>query len=358
MIFKAIAYIFTLLASLANLSMPFAFSSFQTSFSGYPVTGYQLKIDMSNEAVSIRHGFSFDQFYGFEKTSEISKRHDAFAAVNGMFYTEYGMPLGIMVEDGLVLGIRTTGGPLVYIDSEGLIHMEDIRVEAYATSGETTVNLYGVNDSAPNGTMVLYDSIYGRTDRIYRDHISYFIHDGFITDVVRGDTAVSLGESDYVLSHVMDSPTYYFAIGDPIEIGYHYFKADSSTPIETTITQSFQTAGWLVKDGLNVSRDYEPYIGYTTSLHPRTLIGITADNHLVLMVIDGRQSDSSGVTGYQAAELMIEAGCIYAGHLDGGASSTMVLNGEVVNEPSGGEERDVAHCILLYLDEQSVFLKE
>lgn len=358
MIFKALAYIFSLLASLANLSMPYTYSSFSTELSGYPVTGYQLKVDMNNEAIWLKHGLSFDQFYGFEKTSDISIRHDAIAAVNGMFYTEFGMPLGIMIEDGQVLGIRSTRGPLFYVDDSGLMHMDDIEVKAYAVVGDDTYELYGVNDSAPNDSMVLYDSIYGRTDRIYRWHISYLIDDGIITDFIRSDSAVSLNDSDYVLSHVTDDAIYPFEIGDEIRIKYDYFNMETGDLLDVSINQSFQTAGWLVKDGINIARDYEPYIGYTTPLHPRTLIGITEDNQLVLMVIDGRQDHSTGVSGYQAAELMIEAGCVYAGHLDGGASSTMVINQEVVNQPSGGQERDVAHCILIQYDQEADLLED
>lgn len=47
---------------------------------------------------------------------------------------------------------------------------------------------------------------------------------------------------------------------------------------------------------------------------------------------------------------MISKGCIEAAYLDGGASSTMYVDGEVVNRPSGGEERAIAHSILIKVD--------
>ncbi len=56
------------------------------------------------------------------------------------------------------------------------------------------------------------------------------------------------------------------------------------------------------------------------------------------------------MSGKEAADLMISKGCIEAAYLDGGASSTMYVDGEVVNRPSGGEERAIAHSILIKVD--------
>ncbi len=74
---------------------------------------------------------------------------------------------------------------------------------------------------------------------------------------------------------------------------------------------------------------------------PRTAIGVIDANHLVFVVVDGRSPGySAGVTLPELADILASLGAVTAYNLDGGGSSTMVFNGEVVNDPLGkGVER-------------------
>jgi exopolysaccharide biosynthesis protein len=66
------------------------------------------------------------------------------------------------------------------------------------------------------------------------------------------------------------------------------------------------------------------------------------------MVVDGRQGGySHGMTYNDVAAAMIELGATEAINLDGGSSSTFILNGEVINRPSGGQERDVLNAVFI-----------
>lgn len=85
---------------------------------------------------------------------------------------------------------------------------------------------------------------------------------------------------------------------------------------------------------------------------PRTLVGVKSDGTLVFVVVDGRDDGySRGVTMMEAAELMVSLGCETAYNLDGGGSSTMYFNGEVVNQPSNGSERGTSD--ILYIEDLS-----
>jgi exopolysaccharide biosynthesis protein len=55
-----------------------------------------------------------------------------------------------------------------------------------------------------------------------------------------------------------------------------------------------------------------------------------------------------GMTLPETAELMRELGALDALNLDGGGSSTMVVEGQVVNRPSDGRERSVSNALLLF----------
>ncbi|SFB22582.1 phosphodiester glycosidase family protein [Clostridium frigidicarnis] len=67
---------------------------------------------------------------------------------------------------------------------------------------------------------------------------------------------------------------------------------------------------------------------------PRTAIGQRRDGAIVMLVIDGRQVSSLGATLREVQDLLIEKGVVNATNLDGGSSSTMYLNGEVINNPA------------------------
>jgi exopolysaccharide biosynthesis protein len=80
---------------------------------------------------------------------------------------------------------------------------------------------------------------------------------------------------------------------------------------------------------------------------PRTAVGIIAPDHLVFVVVDGRSTGySAGVTMTGLAQIMQGLGATTAYNLDGGGSSTMYFNGELVNNPLGrGEERGTSDIL-------------
>ncbi len=86
------------------------------------------------------------------------------------------------------------------------------------------------------------------------------------------------------------------------------------------------------------------------SHEPRTALGYNADT-LFLVVADGRQPKySTGLTLYELASILIELGATEAINLDGGSSSTFVVNDEVVNQPSGRGEREVLNAVFITKD--------
>lgn len=83
--------------------------------------------------------------------------------------------------------------------------------------------------------------------------------------------------------------------------------------------------------------------------HPRTLMGYTAHQQLIVMVIEGRRKGiAAGATLTQAAKLLQALGCVEALNLDGGGSSCMLINGKHTIYPSDkGEERRVPAVFII-----------
>ncbi|MDQ0850057.1 exopolysaccharide biosynthesis protein [Arthrobacter sp. B3I9] len=82
---------------------------------------------------------------------------------------------------------------------------------------------------------------------------------------------------------------------------------------------------------------------------PRTAVGVVGTNHLVFVVVDGRSPGySAGVTMTGLADIMQRLGATTAYNLDGGGSSTMYFNGQLVNNPLGqGKERGTSDILYI-----------
>ena len=76
---------------------------------------------------------------------------------------------------------------------------------------------------------------------------------------------------------------------------------------------------------------------YLNDNKPKPAIGFKADGTCVLMVIDGRQDNMDGVSERENALALQQLGCVDAFNLDGGGSSTMCFNGEILNANKNNE---------------------
>ncbi len=106
----------------------------------------------------------------------------------------------------------------------------------------------------------------------------------------------------------------------------------------------------LVEDGeITVTADEE--VDQAMTSNPRTAIGIIDQLHYVMVVADGRTSQSAGLSLYELATFMQGLGAATAYNLDGGGSSTMYFNGEVVNNPTTNgksiQERSVSDIVYI-----------
>ena len=106
----------------------------------------------------------------------------------------------------------------------------------------------------------------------------------------------------------------------------------------------------LVENG-EIVVDTNSEVGQSMSSNPRTAIGIIDENHYIIIVSDGRTSESEGLSLYQMAEIMKSYGVKTAYNLDGGGSSTLYFNGQVINKPTTNgntiSERSVSDIVYI-----------
>lgn len=106
----------------------------------------------------------------------------------------------------------------------------------------------------------------------------------------------------------------------------------------------------LITDG-EIAVTESDEVGKAMASNPRTAIGMIDDLHYVFVVSDGRTEESEGLSLLELAQFMDSLGVKTAYNLDGGGSSTMYFNGEVINQPTTNgksiQERSVSDIVYI-----------
>lgn len=288
--------------------------------------------------------------------SRTARAHDALAAVNGD-YSGSGDPIHPMAQDGELVKTTAQGGTVFALSAdEQQTYFAAPRVSVAVTDRNSGI-AYRIdrwNDGPPApGEIVGYSPLGG----------TFAPPPGFACGVRLLPTgpaslAPATGvERDYTVDVATCSE-------EPLERNGGVVLAAPAATDEATqllalapgtpmrlhwtiglagVLDAVGGAPMLVEDGALVGQ-----CNSACGSHPRTGIGVTAQGRILLVVVDGRQPKwSQGPTMDEFARIMRDLGAVTALNLDGGGSSTMVVEGDVVNRPSDGRERSISNAILV-----------
>ncbi len=116
-----------------------------------------------------------------------------------------------------------------------------------------------------------------------------------------------------------------------------------------SIAQILSFGPALVEAG-EIVVDSESEVSQSMGSNPRTAIGQISQLHYIVIVSDGRTSESEGLSLLELAQMFEEYGCQTVYNLDGGGSSTMYFNGQIINQPTNGRksgEREVSDIVYI-----------
>jgi len=278
--------------------------------------------------------------------------------VNGDFFNwNGGWPSGLLMQGGVVEHHAADSRAAVGIDTSGTLHVDRVPWTAswrgLSTTGHPIAQL---NEPPRNNGFALFTPAWGPTTppvkgvaavlepfppaAPYRDltaNVTTYVSNSSVT--IPRDGAVLVARGSAVPDLQSDAPT-----GGEITVRI------ALLPSWATVTDAVSGGPTLVKNGAPVANAHEALTPIQLNgRDPRTAIGQRADGSIVIVAADGREPGwSVGISNWDLALALVRYGCVNGFALDSGGSTTVALDGQLLNHPSDPTgQRPVAEALVI-----------
>ena len=274
------------------------------------------------------------------KISTIAQRENAIAAINGGYFKpQTGVPLGT-----LMINKQVYTGPIYDRVAMGIFDngydMARVQLKANLVTNKGTIKIDNINQPRMLSThTIVYTPNWGDFSPASPKYGKQLvIENGKLVKVSEGSTAI---------------PKDGFVIVGPSKNFEQILKAHKFE-LDIKMNPNWEGVNHIISGGPYLIKNGDIYVDMTAQKlaaiggrNPRTAIGYTRDNHLIMLTADGREGSSIGLTLMELANLMKEFGCVNAMNLDGGGSTVMYVNGQVVNKPAVAGGIPLSHTLLV-----------
>ncbi|HAS63091.1 MAG TPA: sporulation protein [Vibrio sp.] len=370
-----------------------------------------LRIDLNQYQGKVETILANDRITTAETVSSMANRNNALAAINGGFFAfndivgDFGAPAALYVKDGELLREAANQRPVLIIDNSGkhskvtigssvttkvmlTYNNSKMRIDGLNRKPGVILNCGGYGDTpsteaihdfvcTDDSEIIVYNSAYGV--QTPQGEGSEIIIDttGKVVEINRsrgsqikpewqyiqltGDAqlAVNVGDTITIDSLVLvdgnainlTKGLSMLNAGPSLVTNFEIDKASRNTQGFNPYPSTGEHAGSQDDDGLGVSGAMENregfYNGWVLRRHPRTALGVTAENVLYAAVVYGRAPTiTEGASITDMAVMMKSLGTKSAINLDGGGSSMMVIDGKRTGASSDDSEREVSDSII------------
>lgn len=337
-----------------------------------PVRMNLLRLDLKKVRLDVVH--AMDAAIGTETVSSMATRHGAIAAINAGFFRLdnsiwAGDPAGVLKINGQVLSESVNDRIALGIFNDRpatKVVIDHLRSRVALAYNDISKTLDGVNREPKSQEIILFTPGM-KTPMGVSDHYelvlsscSNFCKSSEIRMTLGGNLVgensfiVFFGpksDKEYLVTYFSQPatlrskyPNFIFSVDERPGFGLDkkFHKADDIT---NGVPQ-------LIKDGkIKITWQEEKTTkSFVETRHPRTAVAKLKDGKFLMITVDGRSESSGGISLNDLAAYLLELGATDAMNLDGGGSTTMFLDGKVVNHPSDKEgERKVSDAILVTL---------
>ena len=297
-------------------------------YNGKPVRINVVEISKGvNDSLEIEPAIASSTLASRSKISNIAGRENAIVAINGGYFKpQTGTPLGT-----LMINKKMYTGPIYDRVAMGIFDdgydMARVQLRAEVKTNIGGLKIDNVNQPRMLSThTIVYTPDWGEfSPPIPKYGIQVVVEDG------------KLVRTSYTPQQI---PKRGFVIVGPESqlkniIGAKKYELDIKINPEWRGVNHIISGGpYLVKNGEVYVDINEQKLASIGGRNPRTAIGYTKDNNLIMLTADGREGESIGLTLTELANIMKSLGCVNAMNLDGGGSTVMFIKGQVVNKPA------------------------
>lgn len=335
-----------------------------------PLVIHVLEIDPTKVKILPVHAGK--EVLALETVSSIAKRHHAAAAINGGFFRTQkpyaGTSAGILRIGGdWYSSPRLQRAAIGWKQSEDLqdckAAIDRVSLDMKLFIDKQVLGIDGINQPPAMMSAILYTSHFHPVTLTSSTFSELAIDADGNCHEQPGPTPIPKNGYVYSLSPLA-SPLMPFLSQNArarIQITIHALNHPDDTGIWSTFPHIVGGSPVLVSDGMPMADFSVERLpdSFTKERHARTAIGINNQGKWLIVVVDGNnQANSIGMTLEELARFMHEIGSFYALNLDGGGSSTLVLEDKVANAPRGmvsknpndlqGIEKPVSDAILFF----------
>ncbi len=298
-------------------------------YAGKPVRINLVEMDSKlADNLVLRPALSSSQTLKSRKTiSSIAKNTNAIVALNGTYFKpQSGVPLGtLMIDETMYTGPIYDRVALGIFDDG--FDVARVQLNASVKTRSLNIKIDNINQPRMLSTHVIaYTTVWGKTSPASPKYGTQIAIDNSGQIIAASANSMNIPDDGYVI------------VGPKSQLqklwGVKKVKVDISTTPEWKNVRHIISGGpYLVKNGEVFVDMTAQKLGAIGGRNPRSAIGYTADNNLILVAVDGREGSSIGMTLMELANFMKSVGCVGAINLDGGGSTVMYINGQIVNKP-------------------------
>ncbi len=291
-----------------------------------------------NPDIEIIPKLSSEKIHSRSKIKNIAQ--GAKVAVNGTFFKQdTGTPLGALVINNKIITGPIYNRAGIGITDNGFVSSR-ISFEGTVKKGNTTIKINNINQPRMLQSHVLiYTDVWGeKTPQTKAKTKQIAVLNNKITAISYNQ--MQIPKNGYVIS-APDNILNKFKIGDKVEVNYKMI------PDMINVKHIISGGPYLLKNGSIFIDTQSQKLNGISGRNPRTAVGYTRDNVMIMVTIEGRKEGSSGVTLNELAKIMKDLGCYEAINLDGGSSTVMYVNGSVLSGSNIKNSADINNALVV-----------
>lgn len=341
--------------------------------SGLKVNMNLLRLDLKKVRIDVHH--AMDAAIGTEKTSSIATRHGGFAAINAGFFRLdtsifAGDSVGVLKIDGVPLSESSNDRVAIFIangihDTKvNFAHLSYSFWVRFGSQLEVESSMFpiaGINRERKDDELIWYTDKFAKTTLTSPGGVEYVVVNNRIKSIHEGGGSSEIPAGGYVISlktshappSLLERLHRFAKVGARVQImGPNRWPNKEGSLLENSAEDITNGVPQLIKNSkIDITWEQEKSSkSFVETRHPRTAVAKLKDGKFLMITVDGRSESSGGIGLQDLAEYLLSIGATDAMNLDGGGSTTMFVDGKVVNHPSDKEgERKVSDALVVTL---------